>query len=95
MEAVTYERRTAFMIRCTGKKIKVMSKRQKHHAIAWTLVVIGYLGFIAAFVAQFVLCWMNGTSLSENGIIPHWSLGLAGTLLLHIPATVIYILGGD
>ena len=83
------------MIRCTGKKIKVISKREKCHAIAWTLVVIGYLGFIVAIVFQLILRWKNGINLSENVFIPHWSVSFAGTLLLHIPAIIIYILGGD
>ena len=83
------------MIRCTGKKIKVISKRKMYHAIAWTLVAIGYLGVIATIVFQLILRWKNGINLSENVFIPHWSVSFAGTLLLHIPATIIYILGGD
>lgn len=82
------------MIRCTGKKIKVISKRKKCHAIAWTLVAIGYLGLIAAMVFQLVLRYQLFGTISEKEFIPHWSLGLAGTLLLHIPAIIIYSLGG-
>ena len=84
------------MIRCTGKKIKVISKRKMYHAIAWLLAAIGTAGPVAAIVFQLVLRYQLFGTISEKVFIPHWSFGLLGTLLLYIPATIIYyILGGD